>query len=1071
VSDAPADTVVVPRPHEPVGPPRRTWGARERILATRRLIRGCAGIASLVAIICAVALPFAPVAVNEPTVSWPRDPATPVSTLLNLTAYRPLQLEVRFSCEVARLAGASGGNVVSTARPDLTQPVGLRVTSQNGRVQVRSGDATLLDEPIPAQPCTYVIAGSATGRPVELPRSQGTPALDVPASMAGPTDALLTVTCDGQQIARRTSERLPDVDVIATSLTALPPSLVGQLTVQMRVDDEFVSSPTPAKTVLIVVAVLALLVVAFALAGLDRTVPRVPVLFRLRRPRLVDVLVPATLLLWLFVAPATDDDGYYAAMAQNGRLTGEVGNYYQLYDQSFTPFTWFYRVLGAWQGLVGLAPVAQRVPALVCGLLTWLLLRRFMAAAMAGWTVDRWVATIAQAVLAAVFLAWWVPFDMGVRPEGVVAVCAAGTMVAVFVAARRRRLLYAFGAFALAGLGFTVHPTGFTLVAPLLAGLPLLWPVVRVRGAPALSLIRAVAVVSGSMTALLAAFADGALRDYQRGETIFLAIQDQESWVTEYERYAFLLSDSAMGNFAKRSAILVCVVALVWFAVLVVAARVRRVAVPTPLWFTGLTTALSFGALWFTPSKWTHHFGALSGVGSAFLAILLVMAIPVLRDVLHGAPLPIPVAIVVGGTPVLAMALVWRGPNLWPYADLEGLWRPGAAPTFMDMPLGNVAVWLVVLAVVLGGFAVAGRVGHTRDMCLNLLRAVPVVVVVSLLGTTAFSVAIFTAAARQGLPAASIWARSFADPTGAQCGAAGVIRVLDPGTANLLPRVDAGSPAPGSAGFVEGAGFAPGEPPVTHAQVWGSLIARGGRSAESTVGQMATGWYRLPGPLADGAMVTVLGAGTLSSGNTLTAIYGTHTGSRVTELGRQQLTDTARDPAWRTMILRPPTGADVVRLAAVDRTAFVHGWLGFSAPEVQHPITLSSYISPGAAVAVNWQIAFDYPCLRQPRAVDGITEPAAYAVVWGDRSLSGLSDGIWTPDRGGLFGQIPRSQSVQQLATVDGTDPTAQVYVLSSPLARDAYTVTTTTRAKDGVVKASENEPPGGDPYAIAIHP
>jgi cell wall arabinan synthesis protein/EmbC-like arabinotransferase in arabinogalactan biosynthesis/arabinosyltransferase-like concanavalin domain-containing protein len=1061
VSDAVADTVVVPRQQAQTAAPRPAGAPREWIQVWRRHIRVFAGIAALIAVVCGAALPFAPVAVNEPTVSWPQDPATPVSTLLNLTAYRPLQLEIRFSCAVARLAEASGGTVVSTARPDLTQPVGLRVISGNGRVQVRSGDATLLDEPIPATTCTYVIAGSATGRPVELPRSLGTEAPEVPASVAGPADARLTVARDGQQLASRTSERLPDVDMIATSLTAFPPSLAGQLTVRMRVDDEFVSSPSPMKTALIVMATVALLVVACASAGLDGTVFRVPVVRRLRPPRLVDLLVPAALLLWTIVAPATDDDGYYSAMAQNGRLIGEVGNYYQLYNQSFTPFTWFYRALGAWQGLVGLAPVAQRVPALVFGLLTWLLLRRFMAAATAARDLNRWMVTITEIVLAAAFLAWWVPFDMGVRPESVVAVCAAGAMVAVFTAARRRMLLYAFGAFALAGLGFTVHPTGFTALAPLLAGLPLVWSVVRVRGDPALSLVRGAVVVAGGVTALLAAFADGALRDYLRGETIFLAIQDQESWTTEIKRYTFLLSDVAMGNFAKRSAILVCIVALVWFAVLVVAARVRRVTVPAPLLFAGTAIALSFAALWFTPSKWTHHFGALAGVGSAFLALFLVMAIPLLRAVLHDAPLPIGVAVAVGCSAVMAIALAWRGPNLWPYAYLTGLWGSGVAPTVMGVPLGSVAVWLAVSAVTLGGFAVAGRVLHTHDVYLNLLRAVPAVVVASLLGTATYTVAMFATAAREGVPEASIWARSLADPTGAQCGAAGVIRVLDPGTARPLSRVDAAAAAPAPAGFVEGAGFAPGEPPVTRAQVWGSLVARDGRTAESTRGQLATAWYRLPGPQPDGAAVTVLGAGTLGDGNALTAIYGTPAGGGVTELGRQQLTDAARNPAWRTMILRPPAGADMVRLAAVDGTAFTHGWLAFSAPEIQRPITLSAYIPRAAPVAVNWQIAFDYPCLRQPRAVDGITEPAAYAVVWGDRSLSGLSDGIWTPDRGGLFGQIPRSQSVQQLATVDGTDPTVQVYAFGSPLARDAYTVTTTTRIQDGAVTESGSGPPG----------
>ena len=42
-------------------------------------------------------------------------------------------------------------------------------------------------------------------------------------------------------------------------------------------------------------------------------------------------------------------------------------------------------------------------------------------------------------------------------------------MHAVLVAWRRERLAVAWLAFALAGLGFAAHPTGFTLLAPLLA--------------------------------------------------------------------------------------------------------------------------------------------------------------------------------------------------------------------------------------------------------------------------------------------------------------------------------------------------------------------------------------------------------------------------------------------------------------------------------------------------------------------------------------------------------------------------------------------------------------------------
>ena len=388
-------------------------------------------------------------------------------------------------------------------------------------------------------------------------------------------------------------------------------------------------------------------------------------------------MVPVVIGFWTLVAPATDDDGYYAAMARNARISGEVGNYYQLYDQNFTPFTWFYYVLGWWQGVVGDAPVLQRLLAVAFGLLTWVLLRRFAADAMAEVAPDRpGVRSACHVVLAAVFLAWWLPQDMGVRPEGVVCVCAAAAMHAVLVAWRRERLAVAWLAFALAGLGFAAHPTGFTLLAPLLAGLPLLWRLVAVPGDAAATALRALAVASGGMVAPLLAFVDGGLRDFLRGQRIFLSIQAQESWATEIQRYAFLLSQIPMGNYAKRAAVLLCLLSLVWFGVLAAAARMRRVQLPVALWLSGSTTALAFAALWLTPSKWTHHFGALAGVGTAFLALFLALAVPTVRSVLGMWRLPYGLVAAAAGSYVLAIALSWHGPNQWPYAWLDGVRRP-----------------------------------------------------------------------------------------------------------------------------------------------------------------------------------------------------------------------------------------------------------------------------------------------------------------------------------------------------------------------------------------------------------
>ena len=1022
-----------------------------------------AALTGLLAMVCALALPFAPVSVNEPRVIWPKDPARPESTLLNLTAYRPLALDVTVTCAVARQAqatgptGPAGAVVLATVEPNwpLSTDEGMVVTAQNDRLQVRAMGRVLVDDPL-AGACTYTISGTGSGRPEYQGENPDPLDPTVPdlTRLAGPDDAVLTVSRDGTELARATAPLLPSVDMLTTSVTSVPP---GALRVTLDVDDEFTSSPTPLKRVLIGLLLVMLLATAVLLVRADLDDDDRPDRRRWGRPRVVDAVVPLVIGFWTLVAPATDDDGYYAAMARNSRISGAVGNYYQLYDQNFTPFTWFYYVLGWWQGVVGNAPVLQRLLAVAFGLITWALLRRFAADAMVETAPDRpWVRSACHAMLAAVFLAWWLPQDMGVRPEGVVCVCAAAAMYAVLVASRRERLAVAWLAFALAGLGFAAHPTGFTLLAPLLAGLPLLWRLVAVPGAAMATTLRALAVASGGMVAPLLAFADGGLRDFLRGQQIFLSIQAQESWATEIQRYSFLLSQIPMGNYAKRAAVLLCLVSLAWFAVLAGAARMRRVQLPVTLWLSGSTTALAFAALWLTPSKWTHHFGALAGVGSAFLALFLVLAVPTMRSVLGMWRPPFGLVAGVVGSYVLAIALSWHGPNQWPYAWLDGVRRPTFTPAIKHVLLDSPLLWLLVLVVVVGVLVASSRVVGTRDPRLNVLRAVPILVAISLVGTTVYTVYTFGLAAAQGVPRSSLWAQSLADPTASRCAAAAGTEVLDPFTAVPLEEAP-GLPAPPPAtGFVAGGGYYAGNRPqgVAAGRVWGSLVARDGASAERTEGQVTTSWYTLPDRTA--GTVTVIAAGSLADGVTLTAEYGRRSGDTVEAAGTEELTDAAHDASWRTRTLTPSSGADVVRLVGVDASGAIHGWLAFSAPVVARPVTLADFLPRAAPVALGWPLAFGWPCQRQPGIVNGITEPAAFGVLWGAKgALSGFSDGAFQPSRGGAFAQVSRSQSVLELATVQPVDPNVQVVVFGSPLGRDRYTLMERRRTEAGASTAT----------------
>ena len=315
-----------------------------------------------------------------------------------------------------------------------------------------------------------------------------------------------------------------------------------------------------------------------------------------------------------------------------------------------------------------------------------------------------------------------------------------------------------------------------------------------------------------------------------------------------------------------------------------------------------------------------------------------------------------------------------------------------------------------------GGLVVSGRVVGTRDPRLNVLRAVPILVVISLAFTTVYTVYTFGLAAVQGVPRASIWAQGLADPTASRCGAAAATEVLDPFTA--VPLAEApGLPAPPPAtGFVNGGGYYAGNRPqgVAGERVWGSLVARDGVSAERTEGEVTTPWYALPDAAAGaGGTVTVIAAGSLADGVRLTAEYGRRAGDTVEAAGTEVLTDAAHDASWRTLTLEPTAGADLVRLVGVDASGAIHGWLAFSAPVVARPVALADLLPRDAPVALGWPLAFGWPCQRQPGIVNGITEPAAFGVLWGASGpLSGFSDGAFQPSRGGAFAQLSRSQSV-----------------------------------------------------------
>ena len=1034
-----------------VGPDRpRTWRTWAGLLA------------GLVAVLTALSLPFAPVRMSTPEVSWPQVPGQPVSTMLELTSQEPVTLDVAFTCATARAAAATGsGFVLSTVRPESAraQAEGLLISARDGDLRIAAMDEVLLQEPLRDGDCSYALHADGAG---------------------------LTVSRDGVVVGEASAEQLPGVDVLATSLTALSAADGEDLSVRIGVDDQFSTSPTALKTALSLLCLLAALLSLLWLWG-EGTGParRRAVRGRSWGPltwvrRLVDVLVVAVVLLWTLITPMTGDDGYYAAMARNSPLEGYVGNYYQLLNQSFTPFTWFYRLLGWWDQWVGPAPALLRVPALVAGLLTYAMAARLVATVPA---VGQRARTLVHGLLAVVFLVWWLPYDMGLRPEAMVAAAGMGALLAVLTAVRRDSLGWAGVAVLVAAVGFVCHPTGFVALAPLLAGLPRLTRLVR-SGRALHTLTRVVCLVGPGAVAGVIAFSDGSLRDFLRGQEIFLAAQAQENWTDEIARYGLLLGDGFMGAYAKRLPVLLTILALGGWLLLAAALRGRGRPLPLVLHLSAVSFGLSLLLLWLTPSKWSFHFGSLAGVGAVFLTLLLAGLPRLVRQATPGrSPSPV-VALCAGAAGVIAVALSFVGPNSWPSSWMLGVPQADVPPRPWGVPLGSPAGWLLLLGLLTGAlWLVQRRRARRADPArpgatwrTGVLRALPLMVVAALLVDAGYLVGSFGFAAVRPQASWSPWGDTLRDPFAEDCHASSGFQVLDDAGARPLtelpgggaPAADPAEPAAFAAG-----GWYGGVPPASTAgPIWGSLQAPAFNTA---TGSFTTGWYELP-TVDESRGVVLTAAGNLGAGNTLVAEYG-RSGSDGVEVLHSEVPDDGVDsPFWRSLQLDPSASAeaqaeadaeagpaagaaapgaeaDVVRLVASDGTTEGGGWLAFSAPSLQDWVPVQQLLGGAGPVGVAWQIALLFPCQRQPRVQSGITEPVDSGVLYGGSPIGALGDATWLVDRGGIYAPVLREASVTALPTrLPGASRVQDVHVFrfENPYPDDGYRLDRATTTVSG---------------------
>ena len=1092
----------------------------------RLLVVLAALVTGIAAVVVAAGVPGAPVVSSTSTVTWPREGEAPAPTTLFLVPYRPAALEVTVPCRALQAARDRPGDTTVLATAVGAPVDGLAVRTRPGTdggptaVQVISSGRVVPVE-VPEADCGLRIVADADGLAVTVGRQRPVtvPGDPVPEVFAATTD-LAGPDADGLALTARTpawfdNAPTPEKSDLATTATTLALTSV-LLVVLARV--LVPTTPVP-RTVRELASARGLAIARTRWRRVQKrfltTAQRPWVLGRLA----VDAVVAVGLTWWSIVGPLTDDDGFAAVIArQTG--AGDPANYYRWFNASEVPFGANQRLLENFLE-VGPGPLALRTLSVAAGLLLWVVLTRGVLRPTLG-PAGR---TIVVRVLAALALAaWWMPYDLGARPEPVVALGTVVVTALVLRAATRGPrghpvVLIALAAL-VAGLTVTVAPSGLIAAAPFLLCLPRLLRAIgdgspredgQVARATRLVLPAAhlAAVVGLAALTLVVVFTDQSWHGFEVATDVHRQIGPNQPWYAEWLRYGYLFGEDSWGTAAKRVPVVVGLI--LGGTGLVVLARGTRVLGRESVLLLGLLPA-GFGLLAVTPSKWSHHFGALAGFGAIGIVVVLVALYRACRQ-----REPVVAATAALATLLLALgaAFAFSAPNAW--WAYSGFGMPGS--TGPQRPFDSIVLWLLLAAALAVAAAALAwvRWSHGPDdevagsrPVRAVLAGAPLVpaatgVVVILVSVLLLASSFSTAGDRDGYSLAAQNRAALAGAPGA-CGLQDRVQVLQTVPSGPFTPVR-GSTATMSGFVADGGAVDP--PPLRPDQTDGSdgtTDTRDGRftwgsrgDGDGSVGEMTTGWFGLTRPRA-GQELAIGVAGRTADGASLTWEFGR--GDRVVgerrvvetpepdrgykgyagSVEQERLQDAATSRGrWRTVTLAPdqvPGDADRVRLRATDDRTDAGGWIAFTGPRLVEPEPLDGWLADRGPVLVDWAIAFAWPCTGElPRVAGGVAETPGVIItapggpndpVPGERTTNpsppgdivperwtGGSDGLFTgQDSGGSFAGLTAAAALRELDTRLPDEPSRRWGRVLVPdledLEADRYSVTAEARVLSG---------------------
>ncbi|HEY6422229.1 MAG TPA: arabinosyltransferase domain-containing protein [Pseudonocardiaceae bacterium] len=1015
-------------------PRRHRWSHRQGGDRALRRLRLATASLGLFGALLAVAVPLLPVVQDTAVITWPRTGhIAPVNA--PLVTFQPQNLTATVPCAAAMSVAArttQPASLLATTPPTSTDGAAVGMM-----LQVADGSLSLISrgQALGSLPLSTIAAGVAQAVPPV--RGPPAPCLIKVASQATGT----TASAGPNRFVKVDQDVRPQVTGIYSVLNEKRDPVAG-LNVQITADTRFQSTAHPIKLAAMVLAALAVLTSLILVHRLDMRVGR-------RAPRLLpsgwwrptgrDATVIAVLAVWVVIGGITSDDGYILTMIRTSSEMGYVGNYYRWFNVPEAPFGWPYELYTYW-AQISTVPPWLRLPAFAMGGVSWMLIsrevmprlgREVRRSAAAGWAA------------AAVFLAFWLPYNNGLRLEPVVAIGSLLALCAVERAIATRRMLPLVLGLLAAAFTVAATPTGFIAVAPFLVALR---PLVRLlRQHASTSGWSAVIgpILGAGLLVLAVIFADQTLAGVLEATRIRTEIGPSLSWFQEPIRYQWLFSATPDGALARRFPVLLLLLCLGTCLVVLL----RRGAIPGaglgPSRRLIATAGVSLALLALTPTKWTHHFGAFASIGAALAALTaLATSSSVLRSARNRW------WFLSGLLVILAMSAT--GPNAPWYVSAYGVpWFdiPPSMHGFQASTLLIVGAAVAALVAVIEGLRHEPGAppppppdrGNGRRRALQIGSA-PLAVFCGLLVLA--EIGGMVKAMHKQRDGYSMAAANIAHITGHSCSLTDAVSVeryrsagaLRPVAGTLLADIPLRrgfelnrlpSPTPADNADRKGADVRGDRIPKSGAvadnpidtppsglgsaaiPIWSSFSTDG-----PGIGDMRTTWYALPDAARQGrAPVVISVAGTLSRLTPLVAEFGRRTELGFQVVDRQQIGGqaTANGPGWRDYRLgvagRPAAGADAVRLLATDADVTDEGWLAFSTPRVPVLSSMTDLVAPTPPVFMDWPVGFVHPCVRPFAIRNGIAEVPQYRLL-PNEMLADYSKNWSARDAGGPIGWL-----------------------------------------------------------------